>query len=64
MLARECPKGGTAASVKAAIDRAIAQVQSETSGPRDRARHAMARAADKLRLKADPLPPSPEDETV
>ena len=57
VVVRECAKGGTAASVKAAMDRTITQIQSETAGPRDRAREAMARAADKLRIKVDPLPP-------
>ena len=51
VLVRECEKGGTAASVKAAMDRAIGQIQIETSGPRDRAKEAVARAADKLRSK-------------
>lgn len=60
VLARECAKGGTAASVKSAMDRTIAQIQIETTGPRDRAREAVARAADKLRLKVDPLPPEDE----
>ncbi|CAN5433032.1 hypothetical protein BH20VER3_BH20VER3_09520 [soil metagenome] len=57
VLVRECEKGGSAASVKAAMDRTIAQIQMETTGPRDRAREAVARAADKLRLKIEPLPP-------
>lgn len=60
VLVRECEKGGTAASVKAAMDRTIAQIQVETAGPRDRAREAVARAADKLRVKVDPLPPEEE----
>jgi hypothetical protein len=51
VLVRECEKGGTAASVKAAMDRAIDQIQIETSGPRDRAREAVARAAGKLRSR-------------
>ena len=51
VLVRECEKGGTAASVKAAMDRAIGQIQIETSGPRDRAKEAIARATDKLRSK-------------
>jgi hypothetical protein len=56
VLIRECEKGGTAASIKAAMDRAIDQIQFETSGPRDRARDAVARVADKLRIKLDSLP--------
>ena len=51
VLVRECEKGGTAASIKTAMDRAIGQIQTETSGPRDRAREAVARATDKLRSK-------------
>jgi hypothetical protein len=57
VLVRECEKDGTAASIKAAMDRAIDQIQIETSGSRDRAREAVARVADKLRIKLDPLPP-------
>src|SRR5689334_3661733 len=45
VLVRECEKGGTAASIKAAMDRAIGQIQIETTGPRDRAKTAMLRAA-------------------
>ena len=61
VLVRECEKGGTAASIKAAMDRTIAQIQIETSGPRDRAREAVARAADKLRIKIDPFPPNDKE---
>ena len=57
VLVRECDKGGTAASIKAAMDRAIDQIQIEASGPRDRAAEAVARAADKLRIKLESLPP-------
>ena len=53
VLVRECEKGGTAASIKAAMDRAINQIQVETSGPRDRAKEALARTTDKLRSKLD-----------
>ena len=58
-LVRECEKGGTAASIKSAMDRAISQIQIEASGPRNRAREALARAAEKLRSGVDPLPPKP-----
>ena len=51
VLVRECEKGGTAASVKAAMDRAISQIQIETSGPRERAKEAFGRAKEKLRDK-------------
>ena len=56
VLVRVCEKGGTAASIKAAMDRAINQIQVETSGPRDRAKEALARATDKLRSKLDSGP--------
>lgn len=49
VLVRECEKGGTAASVKAAMDRTIDQIHRETSGPRDQAKEAFARAAEKFR---------------
>ena len=51
VLVRECEKGGTAASIKAAMDRAIDQLHAETSGTRDRARDVVVRTADKLREK-------------
>ena len=53
VLVRECEKGGTAASVKAAMDRAIDQLHAETSGTRDRARDVVVRTTDKLRDKFD-----------
>jgi len=49
VLVREYDKGGTAASIKAAMDRAIDQLHRETSGTRDRAREVVERAAGKLR---------------
>ncbi len=49
VLVRECEKGGTAASIKAAMDRAIDQLYAETRGTRD----VVARTADKLRSKFD-----------
>jgi hypothetical protein len=54
VLVREVEKGGTAASVKAAMDRTIDQIQIETRGPRD----AVARATNKLRSKFDREPPA------
>jgi hypothetical protein len=51
VLVHECEKGGTAASIKAAMDRTFDQLHKETSGPRDRATDALARAANKLRSK-------------
>ena len=53
VLKREVEKGGTAASIKAAMDRAIDQLHTETSGTRDRARNVVVRTADKLREKFD-----------
>src|SRR4030088_2473055 len=53
VLVRECEKGGTAASIKAAMDRAIDQVHAETSGTRNRARDVVVRTADKLRDRFD-----------
>jgi hypothetical protein len=57
VLVRECEKGETAASIKAAMDRAIDQIQIEASGPRDRATEAVARVAKKLRSNIDPALP-------
>jgi hypothetical protein len=56
VLVRECEKGGTAASIKAAMDRAIDQIQIETSGPRDQAREAVERIAEKFRSKPELAP--------
>ncbi len=59
VLVRECEKGGTAASIKTAMDRTFDQIHQETSGPRDRAVDAVARVADKLRIKIDSNPRLP-----
>jgi hypothetical protein len=56
VLTRECEKGGTAASIKAAMDRAIDQVHAETGSARDKARDAVVRTAGKLREKFDSEP--------
>jgi len=53
VLIRECEKGGTAASIKAAMDRAIDQLHAETSGPRKGAANIVARATDKIRDTLD-----------
>ena len=53
VLKREVEKGGSAASVKAAMDRAIDQLHAETSGPRDQAREMISRTADEVRRKFD-----------
>jgi hypothetical protein len=49
VVVREVEKGGTAATVKAAMDRAIDQFHAETGGARD----AVVRTAEKLRSKFD-----------
>ena len=53
ILRREYEKGGTTASIKAAMDRAIDQVHAETGGARDKARDVVVRTTDKLRDKFD-----------
>jgi hypothetical protein len=53
VLVREYEKGGTAASIKAAMDRAIDQLHAETGGARDKARYVVVRTTDKLREKFD-----------
>jgi hypothetical protein len=50
VVAREVEKGGTAASVKSAMDRAIDQLHAGTGGARD----AIIRTAGKLREKLGP----------
>ena len=54
VLVRECAKGGTAATIKSAMDRTIHQIQRETSGSRNRAQEAVSRAAKKLRDRFEP----------
>jgi len=49
VLVRECEKGGTATTIKAAMDRAIDQLHRETGGARD----AVVRTADRLRDRFD-----------
>jgi hypothetical protein len=61
VVVREYEKGGTAASTKAAMDRAIDQLHRETKDKGDRARDAMARAAEKLRLTIGTLPTKQEE---
>ena len=53
VIVREFEKGGTAASVKLAVDRAIDQLQ---VGAGDRAKNLVKGAAGKLRTGVDPLP--------
>jgi hypothetical protein len=52
-IVREYEKGGTAASVKLAVDRAVDQLQ---VGAGDRAKNLVTRTADKLRTRVGPLP--------
>ncbi len=56
VVVRECEKGGTAMSIKEAMDRAFDQIHRQTRDTGDRARDVVARTADKLRLKIDTLP--------
>jgi hypothetical protein len=54
VLKREVEKGGTAASVKAAMDKAIDQLHTETGAKREEARDMVARTAGELRKKFKP----------
>jgi hypothetical protein len=51
VLVREYEKGGTAASIKTALDKAIDQVHRETREKGGQARDVVVRATDKLRTK-------------
>jgi hypothetical protein len=53
VLVREYEKGGTAASIKKALDGAIDQLHEETGSARERAKDVVVRATDKLRSKFD-----------
>jgi hypothetical protein len=59
VVVKECEKGGSAASIKAAMDRAIDQLHSETGAVRDKATDVVSRAALKLREK---FPAQPGDD--
>jgi hypothetical protein len=61
VLKREYEKGGTAASIKTAMDRTLDQLHRGTRDKGDRARDMVGRAADKLRLKIDKLPAQEDD---
>ena len=63
VVVRECEKGGTAASIKAALDRAIDQLHRETRQKGDRVRDVVADAADKLRITIGTLP-TKQEETI
>ena len=62
VVVRECEKGGTAASIKAALDRAIDQSHRETKEKGDLVRDVVADAADKLRITIGTLPKEEEVE--
>ena len=51
VIVREYQKGGTAASVKAAVDRAIDEMQAKAGEGKGKAAEAMRNAADKMREK-------------
>ncbi len=51
VVRREYEKGGTAASIKDAVDRAVDQVHCETSARAAQTRQAFVQTADKLRQK-------------
>lgn len=53
VVVREYEKGGTAASVKAAVDRAIDQIQREGGARRARATDVVNRAAGRIRARLD-----------
>lgn len=55
VVVREYEKGGTAASIKAALDRAINQLHDEASGKRDQARDVVARTRERLRSRRERL---------
>lgn len=52
-IVREYEKGGTAANVKSAVDRAIDQLQREAGGRQAQAKEAMTRAVEKLSTRFD-----------
>jgi len=56
IVVQECEKGGTAAAVKAAMDRAIDELHKGTSPAREKAGELVARAAGKVRPRADGYP--------
>ena len=56
VLKREVEKGGSAASAKAAMDRAIDQLHAETSAKRQQARDMVSRTTDELRKKFESGP--------
>jgi hypothetical protein len=61
VVVREYEKGGTAASIKAALDRAIDQLHRDTKEKGDRVLDVVADAANKLRVSIDTLPTEQEE---
>ena len=51
VVVREVEKGGTAATIKSAMDRAIDQLHAETGNVRDKTLNVVTRTTDKLREK-------------
>jgi hypothetical protein len=58
VVVRECEKGGTAASIKTAMDRVIDQIHHETRPAREMTTGLVVRAVEKAREKLDPPPSS------
>lgn len=56
VIVREYEKGGTAATIKSAIDRALDQLQGEAQARHEQAKDAFARAAEKIRANKDAGP--------
>ncbi len=50
-IVREYQKGGTAASMKSAVDKVIDEMQARTDAGKDKATEAMRRAAEKVKEK-------------
>ncbi|MBI3677255.1 MAG: hypothetical protein HY243_11650 [Proteobacteria bacterium] len=53
VIVREHEKGGTAANIKASVDRAIDQLQREAGKHKDKATDAVLRAAEKVRSRME-----------
>jgi ribosome-associated translation inhibitor RaiA len=53
VVVKEYEKGGTAASVRAAVDRAIDELQTRAEQGKDKAKDAVQRAAEKMRGNQD-----------
>ncbi len=60
VIVREYQEGGSAASVKAAVDRAIDELQAKAGEGKDKAASAIKTAADKMREKMERKNPNGE----